>query len=173
MSYYEIEDLELINQHFPLPIEIKSQILTEEEVNNRIKKKENPIKISILKWERLYNALIFISNKSAPNYYYKDLYNQIGFKTCALCLTSINKAERQKIELIYDSDKCSLCPLTKIESCTSNNSVFRNIESILRLGYLYLESLYTSKSNEVIKDEHSNLILLTQKMIENLKELKE
>jgi hypothetical protein len=172
MSYYDIDDLGLSSRHKRLPDEIGFELLNKIEVKKRINNSEDPIDISIDKWDRICKAIKYLSNDNQPHFYYKSIYECIGCETCALCLTSINQYLSTHKELTYESDKCSICPLKGIEACVVKNSTFRRIENILESGYYEVESYNKGKTEEDITNDFNKLLSLSEIMLENLKKLK-
>ena len=67
-------------------------------------------------------------------------------------------------KIIYGSDKCKVCPLGKVDQCTSSGSVFEQIEKAM-----------TSSTFEILKEEEDmrikKLESLIDCMIGNLKAL--
>jgi hypothetical protein len=108
-----------------------SMLATEEMVAAQIQAGLDPVRLSIQKWEALAHALDVLHAEVSAERYYRGLEIFIGARTCALCLTAIQKYEAERGPQRVNTDKCSVCPLARVDQCTAAGSVFANIEMLL------------------------------------------
>lgn len=174
MSYFEEDDLNIWTEnHFSIPASLKEKLLYKEDILSKLDDSQNPIDLSIQKWEMVLEIVEFVSEKGSPYFYYKDIYQYIGFETCALCLVSTRKFIEKFGSVKYAEDKCRVCPLAKIDRCTEESSTFEIIADILFKGFSYLESRSETLGEEDLQNNHLLLIPYIKKMISNLTFLKE
>jgi hypothetical protein len=134
---------------------IFSTLLVEETVAAQMQAGLDPVRLSIQKWEILARALDVLHSDLAPEIYYQGLLFYIGARTCALCLASIEKYEAQYGPQRVNTDKCSVCPLARVDQCTAAGSVFAGIEGLFAKG----------------RPAHAELASLIEQMIANLRSL--
>ncbi|MCB1192893.1 MAG: hypothetical protein KDK90_20785 [Leptospiraceae bacterium] len=169
MSYFESDDLNIwVDTHFPLPQTLRNKLISKEEILLKLSQKENPIELSTQKWVVIQEIVDFITQKGSPIFYYKELYDYIGFETCALCLVSTEHYIKIHGSVKYAEDKCRVCPLAAIDRCTAEFSNFDRIIRILYCGFSYLENRHETMSDEEISNNHYLLIEYIGKMIQNL-----
>jgi len=174
MAYYKPEeDLEnRIIIRNPLSSEEIGILMTGEEAENRLSDNENPAALSIEKWKRMQKLISILSKKTDPEFFYPDLIYFIGYKTCALCLNSIEQYELKYGIQKYKENRCLMCPLRKIDCCLDTSSAFNKIvyllegkvSSKIKPG-IDFSSISSAERLKMIDDA----IL---KMIENLKMIK-
>lgn len=167
MTYYESDDTNKKINHQDLPNNLKSLLLTKEIVKKKLES-DSSIQISLEKWENILRILKSISSHFAPFVFYEELSKYIGYETCALCLESIEKFIQINGKLKTSNDKCSMCLLAEIESCTNKNSVYEQIEKILAEGKEFNYSI----SEKKIHSTHQFLIEKVDLMIQNIKNAK-
>jgi len=129
--FHKVDDEDKIILVQKLPEAMVSQLMDEEEVENRIVK-EDPLSLSIDKWNRIYSMIIDVNKlKEIPTIYYSTIEPYIGYKTCALCITSIAKFKELYGPLQSRESKCSLCPLKVVDCCLDEGSSYNKIEKLL------------------------------------------
>lgn len=168
MPYWD-EDPYKIVTHLPLSSDIVSIMYTDIDVLDKLAQGEDPIQISIDKWERILQVYTIISELKHPYAHYDEIINFIGYKTCALCIVSIRKFEELHDEQKFKEDKCSVCPLSKIERCIDESSTFSKIEKLLNYKFNFGDDL--AKSDFYLQ-EHKHLGQLIGSFIDVLKKLK-
>jgi len=142
-------------------------LLTHKRVESLLKTGVNPIKVSILKWQKIHDIfteLADIFSFTIPNL--ENLRNFIGYQTCALCLESINIYKRKNGNINSREDKCSVCSLKSIDWCLESKSTFGQIDRALRN--------FDSKSFFSLKSKQSFIDLMNKlfnKMINNLEQI--
>jgi hypothetical protein len=120
------------DSRFPLPAEVGRLLSTEEEVRIALAKGADPVALSIVKWRRIGEAIRAIGSIPLPLSYLQDLARYIGYRTCALCIDSASRYEATHAVVRYGSDKCTVCPLSAVDQCTREGSVFRRLERLLQ-----------------------------------------
>ncbi len=175
MAYYKADEdyQNRIIIRNPLSTKEFRILMSEDEVERRLSEKEDPVLLSIEKWERFYKMFQVVSKKNDPEYFYGDLIGYIGYRTCALCLSSIKKYELQYGTQEYKEDRCTMCPYKQIDWCLDGSSSFKQIEYFIN-GYIPDD--INEKLNIDFKflstSERKNLIdSAILKMIESLKKL--
>jgi hypothetical protein len=151
----------LRDSNFPLPLDYRRKLLSEKAVARGIDKGFDPIKLSIIKWKRIHEAFARLKGEPFSEGYLNGFKDYLGFKTCALCITSTKKHLNQIGAIRYGSDKCKVCPLSPIDRCTMDGSVFDQIASLV-------SSRVLGPSDEGENKKILRLIDLTNTMIENL-----
>jgi hypothetical protein len=156
----------LINE---LPVKFRKYLLSKNIVSNRLKNQFNVIELSIEKWEKIYNLVeIFSSDFNlTSNIPFINFY--IGFNTCALCISFASYYKENVGIPKANTDKCSVCPLSKIDQCTRKNSTFKKIE--IKLDYFKYKEL--TEPFKSVEDHLIELKSLISKMIKNLQLVKE
>ena len=159
---------------------IDEMLLTEDAVNERLSKGENPVDLSIDKWNRIEKAYKFvIGQNDAPDFFVPSRFSQIaefiGARTCALCLSSVNKHSAEKgFSPKYRSDKCAYCPLNAIDCCYNTGSAFSRVRFLLTAEWPYQEE-HEQGLDEIITDQPRRIEVLGAEialMCKNLKSLK-
>ncbi|MCP4137024.1 MAG: hypothetical protein GY754_39010 [bacterium] len=132
MSYLHTDN-DLLQNHFvhKTPDKITRILYTESDVENRLDEGHSPLDISIEKWERILEAYEYISTRYSPTGFYKDLLSGLGHGTCALCVDSLARYEKEYGSAECNSDKCSMCPLSVKETCAHRNSTYAAIKDFL------------------------------------------
>lgn len=173
MGYYDSEFNEAESDYarlhrWPLPEEYAHLILTREQVEERLSAGEDPIDLSLEKWERIYQVYKNFSKDLLPYKYYYSLYKRIGYETCALCLDSTNKYIQQFGPILYHNDKCKVCALAVVERCTAAGSTY------LAIDHLLFDETGIERTPFKSEYEEKNKLLgeLLETMIENIKSLK-
>ena len=156
------EDADRIHK-WPLSEELRSRLLSPEQVALALDRGENPISLSIQKWEALQSVIEELGKNVMPHSYYAALQDHIGMDTCALCSTSKNTLIAEKGVVKAANERCNYCPFSRIDQCTRESSIFAAIERILLRGSTSIPSPATEKQLQ------SQLEALTEKMIVNLK----
>ena len=118
--------------HFLIPPGLRLRLLTEGTVKNALIRKHDPIIMSLVKWRNILHVTAEIGREVLPSWFYRDLHRFIGYKTCALCLSSIEKYTSQQGELRTSYDKCTVCPLAQLDQCTKPDSVYAKIDTLLQ-----------------------------------------
>lgn len=90
MSYYDSSDNDIILRN-PLSSAEIEICMSSDEVKNRLFNNENPILLSIEKWERVHRLFKIISFKKNPEFFFGELKNLLSYKTCALCIDSLKR----------------------------------------------------------------------------------
>ena len=153
-----VDDLPLDFKQIHAKLIQSGKLLTEDRVQNALKKGIDPIILSIGKWIRIRTTIEKFPHLATIT----ALFNNIGSNTCGLCFFSIEKLRVLQIDSFHSSDKCQVCPLGKIDCCNTKNSIFKQIESIVfRAKYVTLDNLKEASTvDEFLK--------LCTAMIENL-----
>ena len=99
-------------------------------VKKAMKGGRSSIDISVEKWQRIDTIL----QESTRLTTIAALEPFIGANTCGLCLAAIEAYKAQRGELKDNLSKCEMCPLANIERCPDNNSVFSQIDKIVRFA---------------------------------------
>jgi hypothetical protein len=163
---YIKEDFER-NHVRTLDYKIMEVFMTESEVNRRLEHNENPLLLSIEKWERISSVYKTISAYLTPYKYYNNFSKFIGYKTCALCISSKEKYISIYREYKYQEDKCKVCELAKIDRCIDEQSCYNNIVNLFEFAP-HDFGKYTEKDFEQI---HTDINTQITKMILNLKKI--
>lgn len=123
---------------------------------------QSPIELSIQKWQKIRKVV-----EDRPTIgTLMGLSDYIGYKSCALCLRSIEIFKTSNGDLKDDSSKCTVCPLATIEPCVASNSAYSQIDKAV------ISATYASSSPE------ENLKILNQfkenleKLLANLEKLR-
>jgi hypothetical protein len=153
------------NLKFPLPVKAKVLLPNADDIKEGLDKGEDPVILSINKWENIFRAYEIISSFPSPYKYYHELFYGIGYETCALCLNSIEKYKNQFGVVKYKSDKCKVCALAKVDPCPAPQSSYKIIENILGEDPIEMSILSRDKINSL----HKLLGDKINKMVENLK----
>ncbi len=166
MAFGDDETKKIVNnsRHYYLPNEISRNLLTEEYVLTELKQKVDPTLISIQKWEGILKAFIFLKDLYSPTGYFHKILSFIGSDNCSLCIVSREKFINDNGQLFSKESKCSVCPLSKVDRCIDNESIYSEIENLLNDGDYNRFNIRKEESDAIIFD----LINLTEKMIENL-----
>lgn len=153
---------------YPLPEPAKKLLLSAEEVHKRLGNGEDPVALSLEKWEGIQKIHELIANTPNPHKYYSRLLDHIGIKNCALCVVSIHTFKRNNGTMKSAGDKCTVCPLAKIEPCTKPGSAYRQVEALLEEGSAhFFEEMPADEAREF----HEKLGLAINAMLNNLKKL--
>jgi hypothetical protein len=59
------------------------------------------------------------------------LARHIGYRTCTLCIDSTSRYEATHAAIRFGSDKCKVCPLSAVDQCTRDGSVYHRLERLL------------------------------------------
>jgi hypothetical protein len=89
------------------------------------------VQLSIGKWRRIGQVIGLIGSLPLPLAYMHDLARHIGYPTCALCIDSASRYGAIHGKARYGSDKCTVCPLSTVDQCTREGSVYRRLERLL------------------------------------------
>jgi len=154
--------------HFPLPENTKKLLLKADYINGQLNSGKDAINLSLEKWRAIAKIYDFLKEKQAPEKYYKEIYEQIGYKTCALCITSIEEYTKTKGEIKFKTDKCSVCALAKIDACPDDNSAYKKIEQILNIQN---DRINNAEATKLFADDFVQLGQSIEKMIANLESL--
>ena len=119
------------DSRFPLPADVGRLLSTEEEVRTALAEGADPVALSIRKWRRIGEAIEAIGALPLPLAYMGALARHIGYRTCALCIDSTSRYEATHAEIRYGSDKCKVCPLSAVDQCTRDGSVYYRLERLL------------------------------------------
>lgn len=156
MPYWDEAPYKIVT-NFPLPPDVISIMYTDNDITRRLDNNEDPVLLSIEKWERILRVYSIISELRHPYAHYSEIYKFIGYRTCALCIVSIRNFEKMHGPQRYKEDKCSVCPLAQIERCIDETSAFHKIESILEYSFRFGDSL---KGIDTYKQQHKELGVL-------------
>ena len=98
---------------------------------------KDPIELSIQKWQKIKKVV-----EDRPTLgTVMGLSDYIGYKSCALCLRSIEIFKAANGDLLKDSSKCTVCPLAAIESCVAENSAYSQIDkAVIAATYASVEA---------------------------------
>ena len=168
MAYWNEKQYRIIT-HKPLPEETISILYSINDVHKALDAGEDPVEISIKKWQKFLEVYNHISEYKNPYLYYGDIHKLIGYKTCSLCIISIRKFESEHGIRKYKEDKCTVCPLSKIDRCIDENSTFAQIDDILSRKIELNEGI---RNRETLLKKHEELGSLIQKFIDLLHQLK-
>ena len=173
MGYYDSEFNEAESDYarlhrWPLPEEFQARLLKKEDVEKRLADGEDPVDLSIEKWKRIIEVYQKFSEDLLPYKYYYGLYEQIGYDTCALCLSSTQLFIQRHGRLEYQNDKCRVCRLADVERCTSKGSTYLEIDHLL-----YEETgVERTPFKSGYEDKNVTLGKLLHKMLANIESLK-
>ena len=118
------------------------QFLTPKMVRERLKANEDVVKLSIEKWERIYEIINWFETRMLPGKYVHNIRKEehLGELSCALCVVS-----RQQVPLDEKTEirvsKCAPCPLGQVDRCIDEHSVYSKIDAELK----WLEQVVTNK----------------------------
>lgn len=162
MPYWMEENIK--NRNSPLLKGMVRELLSEEQLHAKLAEGEDAVALSIKKWEGIYTVMNMISKKPIPQHYFRSLSKHIGYKTCALCITSIAAYKKEFGDIKTGSDKCRKCPLAEIDRCIDHESTFSKIERILLFREIVPDDLR-------IREVMDSLMNLAQVLIKNLEGL--
>ncbi|MBN1500787.1 MAG: hypothetical protein JW982_11555 [Spirochaetes bacterium] len=164
----EINDQFKQNYEKEFSSELKSLLLNEDFIDKQLMNNEDPVELSIRKWDKIYHVFKIISDELFPYMYYGSFIKFIGYKTCALCISSSKKYAALRGEVKYQEDKCKVCPLAEIERCIDKDSTYLKIET----GFSFKMRDVKMHSTESLQKQHEELDENILKMIFNLKKVK-
>lgn len=168
MAYFEDDDLSIWNEiHFPIPQVLSDKLLTESKLQELLEKNTDIVQLTIYKWKVIFEIVEYISTRNLPFRFYKSLQSAINYKTCPLCIQSIQQYEKLNGKIQYNDDKCKVCPLSKIDRCVNADSSFQLVAQSIDKGILLLESKIEMSNTEI----HQSLIKGVQRMLNSLHQL--
>ncbi|MES0489652.1 MAG: hypothetical protein ABUK01_06660 [Leptospirales bacterium] len=144
--------------------DLAKHVPTPQEIQEKLKKGNNPVLLSIYKWEKIIKAVEEISKKDTLSYqaFISQWRKFVGYETCALCLDSIARLHKIKADISSKTEKCSVCALAKIDRCIDEDSIFKQLEFQFQVEF-----------NRDNKEKYTEvLISILNKMVSNLKALK-
>ena len=133
MSYGDVDQFDVSrNTRYLLPLELDKKLYTADQISEMLARGRDPLELSIDKWERLAEVLNILYKKTSPEKYLHNLQDRIGYKTCALCIASIEKYTTLHGKIKVKEDKCSVCPLARVDRCIDSKSAYMGIERIIK-----------------------------------------
>jgi len=167
MGFGDLDQFDLYrNTRYALPKDIAAKFTHGDEIKSRLAKGENHFDLSILKWERLDAILDFIAKKTSKHKYLHNFKGRIGYKSCALCITSISRYEAMHGKMKSKEQKCTVCSLAKLDCCLEKKSAYGTVDRVLRRFY---DGQVLEKDQETA---FADLRGGVKRMIDNLKILK-
>ena len=124
------------DSRFELPSGIAEMLLKPEDVEDRLRRGEDPISLSKEKWERIDRVFAAVSDLPLPLAYLGSLRKALGYKTCGLCIDAVRKLLVAGKRMTTGSDRCKVCRLASIERCTAPGSQFSHLEDVLSMSPL-------------------------------------
>jgi len=146
------------------PQNLKGVVPSPDEIREKLRNGQDPVEVSIYKWEKIIHAIEVRSKKDTLTYnaFITQWRSFCGYETCALCLDSISRLHKTKANISSKTEKCSVCSLAKIDRCIDEDSTFKQIENHFQTPF-----------NRDNKDKFTEvLLLLLNKMVQNLASLK-
>lgn len=140
---------------------LRKVLLRPGEVERALLGGQSAIDSSIEKWSRIQNQLTEISRLETLG----ALGPFIGAKTCALCIEAIAKYKAKHGAPKRSTDKCTFCPLARLQKCPEAGSYYSQIDEIVRNARDAPQLYY---ADEEVFDR---MQILVAKLIELLKKL--
>jgi len=170
MDYYSsedrAEDADRINRS-QLPSAKQPAYLNERVIRTQMRRGRNAVDLSLIKWRIIRRAYLYMSARPVPAKYYADLYPQLGYRSCALCLQAFDRYSEAHGTIDDGSARCQFCSLAAIDRCTRPGSTFVQIEGLLHSpAYVY------SVPEQELKATNERLGRLIDTMIKNLMSLR-
>lgn len=114
------------NLRKPLPV----RFLEPDEVRRRLEAGEDPVTLSLDKWQRIltFTRWLVPMPKSARYYSPELTSDRLGATSCALCLVATKKHYAEVGPTRTREDKCQCCPLSGTNQCTKPESLFARFQ---------------------------------------------
>ncbi len=152
--------------HFPLPLELRSKLLSEHFVQRALARNHSPAVLSTIKWRRLHHVAKQVCREVLPLAFFRDLHQSIGFRTCALCLHSQDSYVAAHGQPKTSYDKCSVCAFSAIDQCTKPDSTYAKLDAMLGQVEKRLERHQIWPREE--QDYQQRLVRYCEEMFNNL-----
>ena len=160
--YSEKEDYELSPKEIHARAISRRGLYEEEQIKAAVESGENPIELSIKKWRKIQQVLSDYPTAGTV----MGLSDYIGYRTCALCLTSIKTYKAQYGDLKDSGSKCTVCPLAKIQACVATDSYYAQIDDAV------VSATYRSAAGDegalIVNEVQENI----EKLLSNLEKLR-
>jgi hypothetical protein len=160
----EIGDPMIRDLNWELPARLAGSLMDEQEVYARLGAGESAVELSIDKWTRLRDVVAEIRKEALPSLYFNALKENIGYRTCALCIRSVERFTELHGRPTRASHKCTVCPLGSIDRCVEEDSTFAEIDRMTEPRRVRLDS--GEEANEADK-----LLRLCERMISSLEKI--
>jgi hypothetical protein len=134
MTYYSTEEAHEDIRRLAvdrLSDEVVQRLLDGPAVRSQLERGADPAALSIEKWVRIREVYRHISGRFNPVRFYRHIGEYTGYRTCALCVHSTTLYERAHGPVRYGKDRCTLCPLAKVDCCLDDGSIFAQIDRLL------------------------------------------
>lgn len=166
MAYGDLDQFDLYrNTRYNLPRAMAEKFVTSKEINDRLDEGESPVDLSILKWRRLSEILDYINQRTSKEKYLHNFKGKIGYKSCALCISSMRIYKEKHGQMQHKRQKCTYCPLAKVDCCLNHDSAYYQVDLIVQKFY--------DTGNQLADQDYIDFEKNIRKMLANLEAIKQ